>query len=63
MKKILTLLMGVFALASSVQAQTTFTIVNNNPTEWSQLALYEWHDGAAQHLATGRERYFTTARI
>lgn len=47
MKKILTLLMGVFALASSVQAQTTFTIVNNNPTEWSQLALYEWHDGGA----------------
>ena len=59
MKKILTLLMGVFALASSVQAQTTFTIVNNNPTEWSQLALYEWHDGGA----TCRERYFTTARI
>ena len=46
MKKILLLLsLALFAVVGGAKADNiTFTIVNNNPTEWSQLALYEWHD-------------------
>lgn len=50
MKKIYSLLAIAFALAATASAQATFTVVNNNPDTWTQLALYSWDNSGGTNV-------------
>ena len=50
MKKIYSLMVIVLALAATAHAQITFTVVNNNPDSWEQLALYSWDNSGGDNV-------------
>lgn len=44
------LILLAFCFCVAGKAQTTFTVINNNPTQWAALALYNWGDNSGESL-------------